>query len=112
MGISDIWPVVTVIVPIVVLYFGYIQQLRIRVAVLEKTVENQQQVIESQQKRMDSHSKKQDEILNLITDLKLEMLKQNSNLSNELSIVAADVKNLARALSVSDNTQNKHVKKK
>jgi len=42
MNLTDLWPLLTIIVPIVVLYFGYIQQLRIRVAVLEKTVENQQ----------------------------------------------------------------------
>ena len=96
MNISDIWPVITVIVPIVVLYFGYIQQLRIRVAVLEETVKNQQLVIDNQQKRMDSHSKKQDDILNLVTEIKLEMVKQISQMTAELGTISADVKNINR----------------
>lgn len=103
MTLSDLWPLLTIIVPIVVLYFGYIQQLRIRVAVLEKTVENQKQIIDNQQKRMDSHSKKQDEILNLVTDLKLEMVKQISNMTSELGTISADVKNINRMFAVNDN---------
>jgi len=111
MNITDLWPVLSIVVPIVVLYFGYIQQLRIRVAVLEKTVENQQLVIENQQKRMDNHSKKQDEMLNLLSDMKLEMVKQNSHLSNELGIVATEVKNLVSALHVSDTSISIHPNK-
>ena len=100
--LSDLWPALTIIVPIVVLYFGYIQQLRIRVAVLEETVKHQQTLIENQQKRMDSHSKKQDDILDLITDLKLEMVKQIGKMSSELGTIASDVKNINRSFKVND----------
>lgn len=101
--LNDIWPLISIIVPIVVLYFGYIQQLRIRVAVLEETVKNQQTIIDSQQKRMDSHSKKQDEILELISDLKLEVVKSIGKMSAELGTISADVKNLNRMFSVAEN---------
>jgi hypothetical protein len=103
MNLTDLWPLLTIIVPIVVLYFGYIQQLRIRVAVLEETVKNQQIVIDNQQKRMDSHSKKQDDILDLVTDLKLEMVKQISQMTSELGTISADVKNINRMFAVDDN---------
>lgn len=103
MNLTDLWPVLSIVVPIVVLYFGYIQQLRIRVAVLEETVKNQQIVIDNQQKRMDSHSKKQDDILDLVTDLKLEMVKQISQMTSELGTISADVKNINRMFAVDDN---------
>lgn len=103
MNLTDLWPVLSIVVPIVVLYFGYIQQLRIRVAVLEETVKNQQIVIDNQQKRMDSHSKKQDDILDLVTELKLEMVKQISQMTSELGTISADVKNINRMFAVNDN---------
>jgi hypothetical protein len=103
MNLTDLWPVLSIVVPIVVLYFGYIQQLRIRVAVLEETVKNQQIVIDNQQKRMDSHSKKQDDILDLVTDLKVEMVKQISQMTSELGTISADVKNINRMFAVDDN---------
>ena len=100
MNLTDLWPVLSIVVPIVVLYFGYIQQLRIRVAVLEETVKNQQLIIDNQQKRMDSHSKKQDDILDLVTDLKVEMVKQISKMTSELGTISADVKNINRMFAV------------
>jgi hypothetical protein len=110
MNLTDLWPVLSIVVPIVVLYFGYIQQLRIRVAVLEKTVENQQLIIDNQQKRMDSHSKKQDDILDLVTDLKVEMVKQISQMTAELGTISADVKNINRMFGTDGNGSqfNKH----
>lgn len=111
--ISDIWPALTIIVPIVVLYFGYIQQLRIRVAVLEESSKNQlQQIAELQkrldgttdalQKRLDSHSKKQDEFVDLINDLRLEMVKQISGVSSELNTIATDVRSINRMFRADD----------
>lgn len=103
MNLTDLWPVLSIVVPIVVLYFGYIQQLRIRVAVLEETVKNQQLIIDNQQKRMDSHSKKQDDILDLVTDLKVEMVKQISKMTSELGTISADVKSINRMFAVNDD---------
>ena len=110
MNLTDLWPVLSIVVPIVVLYFGYIQQLRIRVAVLEETVKNQYIVIDNQQKRMDSHSKKLDDILDLVTDLKVEMVKQISKMTAELGTISADVKNINRMFGTDSNGSqfNKH----
>jgi len=106
MNISDLWPLLTIIVPIIVLYFGYIQQLRIRVAVLEKANEDMQKTLINMQKRMDNHSKKQDDILEAIASLKVELVrqmaateKQVNSIKTEQVAIAADLKNITRTLS-------------
>ena len=69
--ISDIQPILfTALVGIIIGYARYVNALKTRVAVLEKTVEDLLKTIESMQKRLDSHSKKQDEIYNTLTDVK------------------------------------------
>lgn len=106
MNISDLWPLLTIIVPIIVLYFGYIQQLRIRVAVLEQANEDMQKTLINMQKRMDNHSKKQDDILEAIASLKVELVrqmaateKQVNSIKTEQVAIAADLKNINRTLS-------------
>jgi K+/H+ antiporter YhaU regulatory subunit KhtT len=106
MNISDLWPLLTIIVPIIVLYFGYIQQLRIRVAVLEQANEDMQKTLINMQKRMDNHSKKQDDILEAIASLKVELVrqmaateKQVNSIKTEQVAIAADLKNITRTLS-------------
>lgn len=106
MNISDLWPLLTIIVPIIVLYFGYIQQLRIRVAVLEQANEDMQKTLTNMQKRMDNHSKKQDDILEAIASLKVELVrqiaateKQVNSIKTEQVAIAADLKNITRTLS-------------
>lgn len=98
--ITNIWPVIASLLGVVILYFGYIQQLRIRVAVLEETTKNQQLLIDKMQQRMDSHSKKQDEILTAISSLKVDIVKELSTVTNEQSLMAADIKNINRTLSI------------
>jgi hypothetical protein len=106
MNITDLWPLLTIIVPIIVLYFGYIQQLRIRVAVLEQANEDMQKTLINMQKRMDNHSKKQDDILEAIASLKVELVrqiaateKQVNSIKSEQVAIAADLKNITRTLS-------------
>ena len=106
MNISDLWPLLTIIVPIIVLYFGYIQQLRIRVAVLEQANEDMQKTLINMQKRMDNHSKKQDDILEAIASLKVELVrqiaateKQVNSIKTEQVAIAADLKNITHTLS-------------
>lgn len=122
---ADLWsPILTTILGMVVIYIKYIHQLKtdvaelkgfceiyrknaedasdaadtlkLDVAVLKKTVEEQQKTLESITKRMDSHSKKQDEILDSISKLKIEMIQQ-------LGFVTSDLKNINRLLTISDN---------
>ena len=76
----------------------------------EKIINERDQIhkmIDKIQQRQDSHSKKQDEIVNLIQDFKLEVIKQISELSS-------DMKALNSTLEVFDNavTFKKKTKKK
>ena len=63
---------------------------------VEKDIDGINKSIDSIQKRQDSHSKKQDEILTLITDFKLEVVKQ-------ISEMASDLKALNSTLEVYDD---------
>ena len=81
----DIWPILmTALVAAVGWQFRESHTLKTKVAVMEKTIEDIQGDIDKIQKRQDSHSKKQDEILTLITEFKLEVIKQISELSADL----------------------------
>ncbi len=110
----EIWPyMLTALISAIGFYIGFVHKLKIEVAVLKKTVEDMQITLANVQKRQDSHSKKQDDILESITDMKLEMVKLVNNMSTnfnkqlgEMSVnvgtLAADVKNLNSLISITD----------
>jgi len=103
----DLWPyILTATVPSVGIYIGYIHQMRIKIAVMEKALEAIQQNLDNMQKRVDNHSKKQDEILNAISQLKVEIVKAFSDqekhinsITNDQAIIATEVKNINHTLS-------------
>ncbi len=80
------------------LYIGYIHQLRTKVAILEKTLETLQRNQDNMQKRMDSHSKKQDEILEAISELNVEVIKQLDATAKEQAVIATELKHITKAL--------------
>ena len=106
--VVDIWPyLMTALIGAIGYQFRESYLLKTKVAVLESDLENLQESvdkdiesiqknIENIQKRQDSHSKKQDEILTLITDFKLEVVKQ-------IGEMAADLRALNSTLSVYDD---------
>lgn len=104
----ELWPyILTAIVPAIGLYIGYIHQLRTKMAVVEKTLETLQNNQDNMQKRMDNHSRKQDEILNAISSLKIEIVKQLAttekhinSITTEQAVIAANVKNINHTLSI------------
>ena len=105
----DLWPsLVGALLAAIGLYAGYIRKLIVDVAVLSKTVEDQQKLIDSMTKRLDSHSKKQDEIFDALTDMKVEMLKQIGTMSTNIGALSSDVKNLNNMLAIND-VKNKNV---
>lgn len=79
---------------------GYL--LKTKVAVTERTIENILKTIEAIQHRQDSHSKKQDDIMDLLTDFKMEMLREVGNMSSNVSGLASDVKNLSNLIQITD----------
>ena len=82
------------------LYAGYIRKLVVDVAVLQKTVENQQKIIENMTKRLDAHSQKQDEIYDTLNDMKVELVKQIGLMNASIGALASDVKNMSSLLAV------------
>lgn len=103
---SEIWPsVVGALVTAIGLYAGYIRKLIVDVAVLQKTVEDQQKVIDNMIKRLDSHSKKQDEIYDTLTAMKVELVKQMGQVSGSIGALASDVKNLSNLISITDGVK-------
>ena len=68
-------------------------------------------LIDKMQQRQDSHSKKQDDLVNLITELKVEMLKQIGDMTSELSAIGTEVKNINRSFEVFDDGIKRRKKK-
>ena len=108
--LTDIWPILlTALVGVIIAYARYVNSLKTRVAVLEKTVEDLLKTIEAMQKRLDSHSKKQDEIYETLTDVKVDMsdmkveiVKEMGQMTANLSSLASDVKGLSNLLAITD----------
>ena len=59
--------------------------------------------IEKIQQRQDNHSKKQDDIVNLFTEFKVEMIKLIGDMTSELSVIGNEVKNINRSFEVFDD---------
>ena len=112
--IIDLWPfLITALIGAVGWQFRESYLLKTKVAVMERTIEDLQKTmeksieainktIETIQKRIDSHSKKQDDIMDLLTDFKMEMLKEVGQMSSNVSALASDVKNLSNLVSITD----------
>lgn len=97
--LSDIWPILlSAILPSVGLYIGYIHQLRMKMAVMEKTLEAQQKSLDNMQKRMDNHSKKQDDILDAIAQLKVEIVERFSGYEKDIAVISTEVKSINKTL--------------
>lgn len=101
--IAALWPhLLTAILPAIGLYVGYIHKLKVDVAVMQKTIEDQQKNIDNMTARLDKHSRKQDEIFDTLTEIKVEIAKQMGTIGANIGSLASDVKNLNSLLMVSD----------
>lgn len=60
-------------------------------------------MIEKIQQRQDNHSKKQDDLVNLFTEFKVEMIKLIGDMTSELSVIGNEVKNINRSFAVFDD---------
>ena len=110
----DLWPlIVPVFLGAIVYQWRENHQLKIRVAVLENTVENLETTLGDIRKRQDSQSRKQDDILDRIGTMEKEVLKQVGNVQSTFSkqigdisatvaSLAGDVKGLSNLILVSD----------
>ena len=76
----------------------------------EKIINERDQIhkmIDKIQQRQDSHSKKQDEILTLITDFKVEVIRQISELSTDMKALNSTIKVFDNAVAFSKKTKEK-----
>jgi len=97
----DIWPYLfPALLAGIAGLVGWVHNLRTRVAILEKMMENLQ-------KRMDSHSKKQDEILDKMNSMDRELMRQMSSLSSEIQALSILLKYSDNIYSVGRNPQEK-----
>ena len=111
------------IISIAIMYIGFINKMRSQISVLEEKVKqfdkqcsdvqkkfeevnHHYAVIEEKVKhietRQDSHSKKNDEIVNLITEFKLEMAEKISDVSVQMGKIQSDVENITSTIAVFD----------
>jgi len=107
----------------VVLYIGIINKLRSQISVHDNRLKQLEDnckdatrkfeetsrlmtVLDEKAKRLeqrqDSHSKKNDEIVKLITELRVEMAKQLGNMSTSMSKIASDVENINSTIAIFD----------
>lgn len=101
--VQNIQPILfTALVGVIIAYARYVNSLKTRVAVLERTIEDLVKTMEAMQKRLDSHSKKQDEIYNTLTDLKVDMTKELGRITVSVSSLASDIKGLSNLLAITD----------
>jgi chromosome segregation ATPase len=115
------------------MYVGFINKMRSQIAVLEDKVKqlekqcdevtkelneinHQNAVLEEKTKRIearqDSHSKRNDEIIKLITDFKIEVVKMLGTVKEEVSKLSSDVDNINQSFMVYDDGVKKSRKKK
>jgi len=97
----DLWPL---LVPVLLAAVGWQwrenHQLKIRVAVLETTVENLETTLNNIQKRQDSQSKKQDDILDKINSMETRVLKQIGAMEANISSLASDLRGLSNLITL------------
>ena len=115
---------VATIVSGAVLYIGIVNKLRSQISVhdnrlssLEENCKTAQSKFEESAKhigileeksermerRQDSHSKKNDEIVSLITELRVEMAKQLGNMNTSMGKIASDVENINSTIAIFDD---------
>ena len=92
----DIWPyLMPVLFAGIAGTIGWVHNLRTRVAILERTVENQQ-------KRIDSHSSKQDGLLDKMNTMEKKFIENMGNVRSDIQGLSSDVKGLSNLILASD----------
>ena len=98
---TELWPfLVTALFGAIGWQWRENHTLKVRVAVLENTVENLQSILNNIQKRQDSQSKKQDDILDRINSMETAVLKQMGTMEANISSLASDLKGLSNLLTL------------
>ena len=126
--------VIAAIIAGIVLYVGFINRMRTQISVLEEKIKNLEDKCEKAtqemnhmthtnstleekvkhlESRQDSHSKKNDEVINLITEFKIEMAEKIGDMSVKMGKISADVEIINNTIAVFDaGVVSKNKKKK
>lgn len=93
---TDLWPyLLPIFLTGIAGLIGWVHNLRTRVAILERTVENQQ-------KRIDSHSAKQDGLLDKMNSMEKKFIETVGGVRTDIQGLASDVKGLSNLILISD----------
>ena len=93
---TDIWPyLLPALIAGIAGLIGWVHNLRTRVAILERTVENQQ-------KRIDSHSAKQDGLLDKMNSMEKKFIETVGDVRSDIQGLSSDVKGLSQLILISD----------
>lgn len=126
--------VIAALIAGIVLYVGFINRMRTQISVLEEKIKNLESKCEKAtqemahitnanstleekvkhlESRQDSHSKKNDEVINLITEFKIEMAEKIGDMSIKMGKISADVEIINNTIAVFDSgVVSKNKKKK
>ena len=125
--------VIAAIIAGVVLYYGIINKMRTQISVLEEKIKHLEEKCEKAtqemahmthtnstleekvkhlESRQDSHSKKNDEVINLITEFKIEMAEKIGDMSIKMGKISADVEIINNTIAVFDAGVVSKTKKK
>ena len=122
---TDLWPIILpTILAAVGLYIGFINKMRSQIAVLEakvKALEEEcakatakmnemtqtigvlEEKVKRQEQRQDSHSKKNDDVIQLLTDFKLEMTEKIGHVTESVIKIQGDVEVINSTIAVFDS---------
>ena len=125
--------VIAAIIAGIVLYVGFINRMRTQISVLEEKIKNLEEKCEKAtqemnrmthtnstleekvkhlESRQDSHSKKNDEVINLITEFKIEMAEKIGDMSIKMGKISADVEIINNTIAGFDSGVVSNNKKK
>lgn len=122
---TDLWPILLpTILAAVGLYIGFINKMRSQIAVLEskvkdlkdkcdkatgkmtemtQTISVLEEKVKRQETRQDSHSKKNDDVIQLLTDFKLEMTEKIGHVTESVIKIQGDVEVINNTIAVFDS---------
>ena len=122
---TDLWPILLpTILAGIGLYIGFINKMRSQIAVLEakvkaleekcdkatgkmtemtQTISVLEEKVKRQEQRQDSHSKKNDDVIQLLTDFKLEMTEKIGHVTESVIKIQGDVEVINSTIAVFDS---------
>ena len=122
---TDLWPILLpTILAVIGLYIGFINKMRSQIAVLESKVKDLEdecdkatakmnemtqtigvleEKVKRQEQRQDSHSKKNDDVIQLLTDFKLEMTEKIGHVTESVIKIQGDVEVINSTIAVFDS---------